>query len=269
MNCKICNTPSVLLTKGTIFPEKMEISYYRCPNCGFIQTEEPHWLDKAYSDVIAKTDIGLVSRNIQYANLIEKLILNLDLNLCTGLDYGGGYGMFTRLMRDKGFDFYWCDDYCENLFANGFEGDLKKKYDIITAFEVLEHLPDPQSTLKGLIENSRCAFFSTCIHDYKDASFLDWWYRAEYSGQHISFFTTKAMEYLAKQYKRKYYYIESQSIHIFSDIEMDQKKLLDVVDHKPGFMEYQMTRFVKKVEPRRSLLTEDHELLLKKYLDKK
>ncbi len=41
------------------------------------------------------------------------------------LDYAGGYGVFTRLMRDIGFDFYWHDPYTQNLFANGFEKDIK------------------------------------------------------------------------------------------------------------------------------------------------
>ncbi|MEO6303495.1 MAG: class I SAM-dependent methyltransferase, partial [Bacteroidia bacterium] len=189
----------------------------------------------------------------------------------SGMDYGGGYGMFTRLMRDKGFDFYWHDDYCENLFANGFEADLKKKYDIITAFEVFEHLPNPQDIFKILIGNSKCFVFSTCLQDIsKPEEFLKWWYRAEYSGQHISFFSKKALEMIAKSYNRNYYYIESQSIHIFSEFKMDQQQLLDIVDHKPGFAERVANKFSpNKIIPKKSLLTSDHDELLKKYLNKK
>jgi hypothetical protein len=35
----------------------------------------------------------------------------------TFVDIGGGYGLLTRLMRDRGFDFYWKDPHCENIFA--------------------------------------------------------------------------------------------------------------------------------------------------------
>ena len=40
------------------------------------------------------------------------------------VDYGGGYGLLVRLMRNSGFDFYRYDPYCANFFAKGFEVDL-------------------------------------------------------------------------------------------------------------------------------------------------
>ncbi len=51
--------------------------------------------------------------------------------------------MFVRLMRDNGFDFYRSDRQCENLFAKGFEAslDVSPSYELLTAFEVFEHLP--------------------------------------------------------------------------------------------------------------------------------
>ena len=63
------------------------------------------------------------------------------------LDYGGGYGMLVRLMRNYGFDFYYFDKYCQNLFANGF--DLKdsacSRFELLTAFELFEHFSEPVS----------------------------------------------------------------------------------------------------------------------------
>lgn len=40
-----------------------EVDYYRCPNCGLLQTEEPYWRDEAYRDPIAVSDTGLLQRN--------------------------------------------------------------------------------------------------------------------------------------------------------------------------------------------------------------
>jgi hypothetical protein len=37
------------------------------------------------------------------------------------IDYGGGYGLFVRLMRDAGFDYYWFDKFCDNVLSKGFE----------------------------------------------------------------------------------------------------------------------------------------------------
>ena len=58
------------------------------------------------------------------------------------LDYGGGSGLFVRLMREKGFNFYYYYKYSLNIFAKGFEVDLKNNFsfEVITVFEVFEHL---------------------------------------------------------------------------------------------------------------------------------
>jgi len=43
---------------------KYTIDYFHCPNCGFLQTQEPFWLDEAYKDPINISDTGYLSRNI-------------------------------------------------------------------------------------------------------------------------------------------------------------------------------------------------------------
>ena len=47
-------------------------------------------------------------------------------------------------MRDKGYDFYWQDIYSKNLYATDFEYTKNTKYEMLTAYEVFEHLPDPR-----------------------------------------------------------------------------------------------------------------------------
>ena len=77
------------------------------------------------------------------------------------IDYGGGYGLFVRMMRDRGFDFYRQDIYCENLFAKHFDlSDLPgtSKFDMLTAFEVFEHLQDPISEIGKML-----SYFDTIL----------------------------------------------------------------------------------------------------------
>jgi hypothetical protein len=81
------------------------ISYFRCNSCGFIQTEEPFWLDEAYVDVINLSDVGYVSRNIHLARItgaILRMFYNADGQF---VDFGGGHGLLVRFMRDAGFVF--------------------------------------------------------------------------------------------------------------------------------------------------------------------
>lgn len=105
-NCNICHTPQNPVFTGKIL-QKHTIQYYECPNCGYINTEKPYWLEEAYSDAIASSDTGYVYRNYEFAKRVSRIIKqNFDKN-STFLDYGAGYGMFVRLMRDFGFQFYY------------------------------------------------------------------------------------------------------------------------------------------------------------------
>ena len=68
------------------------------------------------------------------------------------IDYGGGYGPFVRRMRDLGYNFYWTDRYCQNLFAKGFVADARfsRKFELLTAVEVFEHLVDPWEEIQAM-----------------------------------------------------------------------------------------------------------------------
>ena len=68
---------------------KYNVTYWRCPFCGFIQTDNLYWLNEAYSSAIAATDIGLVSRNYSFA-IKSSAILKICLSTAKSyLDFGG------------------------------------------------------------------------------------------------------------------------------------------------------------------------------------
>jgi hypothetical protein len=204
--CKICHFDvKTIFTKNVL--GKYNVTYFQCKNCGFLQTEKPYWLGEAYSDAITSLDIGLVNRNIQYSNLVEDILYkHFDKNN-RFLDFAGGYGMFTRLMRDKGFDFYHEDKHCENIFAKYFTiNDLKpedKKFELITAFELMEHVENPFVELDYIFSITDNFLFSTELIPILGLE--NWWYLGEEHGQHISFYTTKTIEKIAKKYNKEYY----------------------------------------------------------------
>jgi 2-polyprenyl-3-methyl-5-hydroxy-6-metoxy-1,4-benzoquinol methylase len=79
------------------------------------------------------------------------------------LDFGGGHGILTRLMRDYGFDFYHYDKYAENLFACGFEGGLNERYNVITSFENFEHFVSPMDEIEKLLSITDTIYFTTLL----------------------------------------------------------------------------------------------------------
>lgn len=213
--CKICGSKSEKIFTKKILG-KYNVSYFRCPSCGFIQTEKPYWFQESYSSAITSTDVGLVHRNIMYSNVVEKIIYrHFDKN-AKFLDFAGGYGLFTRIMRDKGFDFYREDEYCENLFAKYFDiKDLPEKdrnFELITAFEVMEHTEDPFERLDYIFSMTDNFLFSTELVPEKNLE--DWWYLGTEHGQHISFFTERSLKAIAGKYSKVYY--SHGNLHLLS-----------------------------------------------------
>lgn len=212
MDCHICGTNAPLWAQAKIL-KKYDVSYYRCPHCGFIQTEKPYWLGEAYSEIIDAEDIGLLGRNIDNAAVVSRLVPVFFPRAETFLDVGGGYGVFVRLMRDRGFDFQWDDKYTRNLFARGFEKN-RERYDIVTAFELFEHYDAPKEEIKNLAVLGDTIIFSTLLLPEPAPKPDEWWYYSTSTGQHISFYTKRALEYCAQSIGR--YYTGSMGIHIFS-----------------------------------------------------
>ncbi len=121
------------------------------------------------------------------------------------LDYAGGYGIFVRLMRDIGFDFYWYDKYTPNLFARGFKYTPEVgKIEAITTFESFEHFVNPIGELENMLQISKNIIFTTELLPNPIPKAEEWWYYGLDHGQHISFFSDKTFRYIAKQYNLNY-----------------------------------------------------------------
>ncbi len=108
MTCCICSSSMKFFAKSKII-RKYSISYFVCSYCNFIRTEEPYWLEEAYSDPINKTDTGIIDRNILLSKKTALILYILFNSKSNFLDYAAGHGIFTRLMRDFGFNFFWYD----------------------------------------------------------------------------------------------------------------------------------------------------------------
>lgn len=194
--------------------------YFLCPDCGYLWIQNPHWLQEAYSEAIAATDTGIVSRNVDIAcKLSAMLIWGLnERGSGKYLDSSGGYGLLVRLMRDYGFDFYWQDKYCGNIVAAGFEYHADSEpYRAVTAFEVLEHLEDPVGYIKDVLDATSAStfIFSTELFVGRPPSPTDWWYYALATGQHIGFFQKKTLEKIANALGMKFYSLNG--VHVFSN----------------------------------------------------
>lgn len=223
MKCKICNSPSSLFGEAKILNKHL-VRYFRCENCGFIHTETPYWLEEAYFQAITKSDIGMLGRNLEMMRAAKNLILMCFDPTSKFIDYGGGYGIFVRLMRDEGFDFYRHDPLCENLFAEGFDAQADTGYELLTAWEVFEHLVDPMAEIEKMLTYSNTIFFSTILLPKSPKPLDQWWYYGLEHGQHVSFYSRETLQYIAEKHHLELIYSDGTT-HLMGGKQIHPLKL--------------------------------------------
>lgn len=211
--CRVCGCTSEIFSQEKIFDH--DIKYLECKGCGYVQTEEPYWLQKAYEEAINISDTGIMSRNRANTKIVAVTLLLLGKLQGIVVDAAGGYGILVRLLRDFGIDAYWSDSYCENMVSRGFEYQ-KGEASLVTAFEVFEHFIDPATELDRLLEIAPNILFSTTIIPEPTPMPNDWWYYGTEHGQHIGFFKVKTLRKLAED-RGKYFVTDEKSYHLITD----------------------------------------------------
>jgi hypothetical protein len=199
-----------------------DVAYFSCGGCGLLRTEAPHWLDEAYASAIAPADTGLVQRNLELARVSTALLHHLFRGEGRIVDVAGGYGLFTRLMRDNGFDAWWSDKYCENRLAVGFEAE-PGPHAAVTAWEVLEHVHEPLQFGREQLEawQTRTFLFSTTLFEGAPPAPGSWWYYAPESGQHITFYQRRTLAKLAAALGLRF--LSRGSVHLFTDQPLGER----------------------------------------------
>jgi len=218
MNCPLCSSKSTPVKKLIIL-RKYSGVLYLCPTCDLLFFAEPNWLQEAYAAPINVFDTGLIARNLEFSHKLSYLFKYFFPENMKGLDYAGGYGIFVRLMRDKGFDFYWSDAYAQNLVARGFEQKKGDTFTVITAFEFFEHSTEPGNDLEKLGNLGQNLIFSTVLRQElvpEDG----WWYYGLEHGQHISFYSRVTLEFMAKKLNRKLI-TDNTWLHMLLDSQLE------------------------------------------------
>jgi hypothetical protein len=197
--CPVCSSERDFVFKQRLLG-RHDVSYFQCRDCGLLQTETPFWLEEAYAQAIADTDTGLLQRNLEHTRFLNLLLQTaLDKN-GRFVDVAGGYGVLTRLLRDRGFDAYWADKYCANLFALGHEAREGLQAQALFAFEVLEHVSDPLAFLRAEFARYGCGSMVLSTLTFSGAAPAPgWWYYSLESGQHVSFYQARTLQRLAAQ----------------------------------------------------------------------
>ena len=243
--CRVCGKEAELFFTKKILG-KHDVGYFKCSNCGQVQTEEPHWLEEAYRDDDSKLDVGMADRCVWTAQTMVALAGFLNIGReepC--LDWGAGTGLFVRLCRDYGMNFFYFDRYPRNVFARGFESEpFGKKWKCISAFEVAEHFANPTEDFGELFRLAPSyILFSTLLYNGEAP---DWWYFTD-NGQHVAFYTRRSLELIGGHYG---YRLASngRDLHLFSKDDVKARVLEKARKHRQKLARHYRKKYGSRME---------------------
>src|ERR1700733_931512 len=213
--CKICSGVAQLygvvdFHKGH---DKLPVSavpiyYRRCVACDFLFTDAfDCWSDEQfkahiYNDEYLELDLDYNGpRPHANADVVARLWGKYKTETRV-LDFGGGNDMFCARLRANGFPVAVTYDPMVSAHARPPEG----KFDLVTCFETLEHVPDPVATvalMAKFVAEPGLILYSTVVQpaDFSNQR-LAWWYVAPRNG-HISLFSKRALAALWGQHGYK------------------------------------------------------------------
>jgi SAM-dependent methyltransferase len=183
-------------------PAGWSVEYHLCGRCGFCFAPALHaWRHEdfarhVYNDAYVTVDPDyLGARPEANASALDAL-LGQHAARIRHLDFGGGDGLLSRRLQERGWQSSSCDPFLEpNL-------DLARlgRFSLVTAYEVFEHVPDVDRlirTLGRITERQGVVLFSTLLADgqVRAGAAPTWWYAAPRNG-HISLFSRRSLELL-------------------------------------------------------------------------
>ena len=211
--CRLCGgalTPSFRLQ----VLRRHDVAYLQCAQCGSLQTERPYWLAQAYAPGAAALDVGALQRTLE--NFAYCLAFARLFDVRSAVDYGGGDGLLCRFLRDHGIDAYTWDKYAASSFARGFERPAGGSPDLLTAFEVLEHLADPAVELEQIFA-CRPRYLVCTTEPYAQQG-ADWWYLAPLGGQHVFFYSVQALVALGERFGYGVAQVGAKIVYVRNDL---------------------------------------------------
>lgn len=195
LTCRLCDGPTREKFRKTVLG-RHDVGYHECERCGSLQTDEPTWLDEAYDAAFRGSDTGAVLRAqmLQVAIPVIARALGIPRDAKV-LDFGAGDGLLVRMLRDMGMDAYHADKYIQNEYAAPFDFNPEHRYQIVTAFEVYEHLPHPKLDIEEIFSLEPEAHILT-TQLYRGQG-EDWDYLSVHAGRHVFFWSPRAMRMVA------------------------------------------------------------------------
>lgn len=192
MTCPLCESKNHSL----IFKDSHR-EYLRCSECDFVFVPKSYHLSEADEKLRYDTHNNdpVDARYRQFLSQLSEPLLKKIPDKSYGLDFGSGPGPTLSLMLEESghsvelYDKFYALN--EHIF--------NKRFDFITATEVVEHLRNPKFELKRLAAILKTGgYLAIMTHMLTNGvNFSNWYYKNDPS--HIGFFNKKSLMQIANE----------------------------------------------------------------------
>lgn len=181
------------------------IAYHLCPRCGFcfaptfLQWTREDFRNRIYNEDYVRVDPDYVTtRPRTNADALQAMFGNQYTEI-THLDFGGGSGLLSQILSS----YHWQSHSYDPFVVEETPRELGT-FDLLTAFEVFEHVPHVHSLmydLSLLLEHPGLILFTTLLSDgnIERGQPLEWWYAAPRNG-HVSLYSRQSLRLLGDRY---------------------------------------------------------------------
>ena len=193
--------------RGTQLPPSRRLVHYiLCTACGFCWAPEfSTWTPADFEREIYNADYARVDPDhaeVRPRASAESLLATFGDHgrPASHLDYGGGPGLLSRLLREE----RWQSTSCDPFFDRNVQLSPPGKFQLITCYEVFEHVPDGNQLamhLSSLLTDDGLVLLSTLLSDGQLAvgQPITWWYASPRNG-HISLHSARSLDLLAQRH---------------------------------------------------------------------
>ena len=283
VNCQICgaNQGKVLLTKSRF---NYFSTWIECSGCnsahinpypGEEQLEDYYNNDYTEMDFVS-TDDWSVNHRLRYSTEYQEIInmeydlslrdleidiYNAPLKFGKILDFGCANGVFLRYLLSIGYDkdnIFGCDispkmlteavKFTDNVFFPSDIQDFKDTFDLVTLWDVIEHIYDPRETLKNIVASLKVG--GELLIQTPNYGLLASLYHEDFAHfivmEHINLFSRSAMINFIESLEMRIVKAGSFGANISTDGNQANVKLaLDRAAKELDFGATQILRFIK------------------------
>lgn len=200
-NCLICQSTNVVL-----YGKYLHNGLLKCNDCGFLFAQKIPTIEEliAHYDGYGRNDYLSPITITRYNEILDSFEPYRKTNKL--LDVGCGIGFFLEVAKQRGWDVYgteYTDEAIKICNQKGFtmhqgalntDNYLLESFDVITSFEVMEHINNPieeVTKFNQLLRKDGLFYFTTPNFNAIERMYLKEHYSVVSYPEHLSYYTKK------------------------------------------------------------------------------